>query len=124
VKAIAFFTDLVGQPTFRSAFQAQITCILRGDLSLGQVISLPPTQVTISSGQNFAPNQPRNALSFQGNFLVVGLRHVGNYKQASGDRWVTIIDAIPATPQNSNVATPPAGTVTIDSIDINPNPGA
>jgi hypothetical protein len=119
VKAISF-VDLVGQPIFRSAFQVQITCILRGDLSLGQVISLPQTLTTIASGQNFAPNQPRSALSFQGNFLVVGLRHVGNYKQASGDRWITVIDAVPATPQNSNVAQPPAGNVTIDSIDLSP----
>jgi hypothetical protein len=120
VKAISF-VDLVGQPTFRSAFQVQITCILRGDLSLGQVISLPQTQVTIASGQNFAPNQPRSTLNFGGGlYLVVGLRHVGSYKQADGTRWITLVDCVPSTPQNSNVARPPAGNVSIESIDLSP----
>jgi hypothetical protein len=123
VKAISY-TDLVGQPTFRSAFQIQITVILRGDLSLGDVISLPPTLSTIASGQNFAPNQPRNTLNFGGGtYLVVGLRHLGGYKQADGTKWATYIDAIPATSANSNVAQPSSG-VTIEDITINGTTGA
>jgi hypothetical protein len=119
-KAI-LFTDLVGQVTWLGAFQVQVTTVLRGDLSIGQAITLPAGQVTIQGGSgNFAPNQPRDTSIFQGTFIIDQLRHVGNFRSPDGSRWVTLINAHPSTPQNSNVAQPPAGNVTIEDIQLSP----
>jgi hypothetical protein len=92
-KQIAF-NDLVGQPTWQSALVVQVTCVLRGDLAIGQIITLPPSQVSIQSGQGFAPSAVRDTSIFQGSFRITGLRHVGNYKQPHGEAWVTTIDCV------------------------------
>jgi hypothetical protein len=122
-KAIAF-TDLIGQISWQGAFQVLVTTVLRGDLAIGMAITLPPAQIQVTNPQGFAPNQPRDTSIFSGTFVIDQLRHVGDSRSPDGTRWVTLITAHPATSANSNIAQPPAGNVTIDSIDINPNPGA
>lgn len=99
-KAIAF-TDLVGQPTWLAGNRVQVTTVLRGDLSLDSVITLPQTQVTIQGSQGISY---RDASIFKGNFGISQIRHVGRYKNPDGTKWCTMIDAYPATSANSNVA--------------------
>jgi hypothetical protein len=119
-KAI-LFTDLVGQVSWQGAFTILVTTVLRGDLAIGQAISLPQTQIQVTNPQGFAPNMPRDTSIFSGTFIIDQLRHVGDSRSADGTRWVTLITAHPATSANSNVApTPAPNVVAIESIDLSP----
>lgn len=82
------YTDLVGQITYLSTATANITVIMRGDLKVGQTISLPRGQATI--GPWFAY---RSGITFTGNWTITGLRHVGRLRNPSGMAWVTVITA-------------------------------
>jgi hypothetical protein len=103
------YTDLVGQPTWISPNTLQITCVLRADLSLGDAITLPPLQGSVSSGLSAPgseiPPSLRNTLLFEGNFGVLQIRHVGNYKSPDALQWVTIITAYTTT--TPSYASPP-----------------
>ena len=35
------------------------------------------------------------AVAFQGKFQITTIRHVGNFRQATADAWVSIFDATP-----------------------------
>jgi hypothetical protein len=52
----------------------------------------------------------RQGSAFQGTFLVRTLRHVGSFRQADAQAWVTIVDAV-----GSPV---PAGNVTIENLQL------
>src|SRR5208282_5868294 len=90
------FTDLIGQPTWISLSQIIVKTVLRADIGVGNMISLPRAVVQ---------NQPqslagfRNALDFSGNYSVVGVRHAGHYKQHDANSWATILTctALPAS---------------------------
>ena len=92
VTAIAF-NDLIGQPTWRAGNIVQATCVMRGDLRLDSVVSLPQTQVTIAGSLGMP--QQRDTSIFKGNFHMSQLRHVGNYKQPDAHAWVTVLDLYP-----------------------------
>lgn len=89
-KAIVF-TDLIGQITWRSLGTVQLTCVMRYDLRVGDIITLPPGQVT-TTAQSFA--QYRQKSAFTGNYTVSSLRHVGRFRNPSGESWVTVVDAV------------------------------
>jgi hypothetical protein len=85
------FTDLVGQPTWIALNTISIKVVMRGDLKVSDLITLPPTPVITTADAQSGVN---TQLTFQGTFLIVSLRHVGNFRQPSGDAWVTIIEAL------------------------------
>ncbi len=83
------YTDLVGQVTYLGVATASITVIMRGDLKVGQLISLPQGQATVGPWYAY-----RGAVTFTGNWSITGLRHVGRLRTPSGLAWVTVITAI------------------------------
>lgn len=85
------FNDLIGQPTWMGQFSLQFKCPMRGDLTVGQVIKMPPT-ITTQTAQ--ASLLPRNNAAFQGKFLVQQIRHTGSLRQADATAWVTTVDAV------------------------------
>jgi hypothetical protein len=102
------YADLIGQPTWSPTGNQviQVKTALRGDIftatSAGNVtIELPPNLlvqtpsssagITVSSVPGL--NQHGNVLNFHGNFVVLQIRHVGKFRQPTGESWVTIIDA-------------------------------
>lgn len=91
-KAIGY-ADLIGQPTWIESPNISIKTVMRGDLSTGDGITLPKTVVT--NTQQAASALVNQSVSFQGGFTIVSQRHVGNYRQASADSWVTVIEAAP-----------------------------
>jgi hypothetical protein len=125
VKAIAF-QDLIGQPTWQSGNRIQITTVLRGDLALGMAISLPAVssqsgvgQINVQGSLGFAGM--RDTSIFSGNFMITQIRHIGSYKNPDGTKWATIVDCIPATSTNSNIAqSTPDGDETFSDITITP----
>ena len=88
-KPIAF-NDLIGQVTWRGIYTIQATCVMRYDIRVGDIITLPQGQTT-TTAQSYA--QYRQKSAFSGNFQVSGVRHVGRFRNPSGEAWVTVIDA-------------------------------
>lgn len=87
------FQDLIGQPTWIQAPNIQLKTVMRADLSVGQVIKMPPTIVTNTAAA--ASSLLNQQATFQGTFLIVNMRHVGNFRNPAGDAWVTVIEAAP-----------------------------
>jgi len=115
------FEDLIGQPTWIGLYECQIKTAMRADIAFGSVITLPPLVATLT-GDAVAPPatipsssspsglQSRQNSSFQGDFRVVRLRHVGRLRQPDAFSWNTTFDlvATPTQPFPAN-AGPPIG---------------
>ena len=86
------YTDLVGQITWLGIATVSVTCIMRGDLTVGQLLTLPQGQTTVSAASVY-----RNTLTFTGKWVNQGMRHVGRFRNPSGLSWVTIITALAQT---------------------------
>jgi len=92
------YQDLIGQPTWIDSNTIQIVCPMRADLTVGDVIKMPtgllgvPGAVVTTSASN---PQARQTSVFQGNFQINQVHHMGNFRQPTGDAWVTIFNAIP-----------------------------
>lgn len=95
VKQIAF-ADLLGQVT---AYQPQVLTaklVMRGDLSIGDIVSFPPGLLTTTSAAltNF---QPANKLQFSGPCQIIQMQHFGNYRQPDAYSWNTTVWCTPVT---------------------------
>lgn len=87
------FLDLVGQPTWIDPLTIQVKTIMRADISVGDYVTLPPTVTTTTSGGAIPSGSSQRANSiFQGTFQVGPVRHVGNFRQPTGDAWASIFD--------------------------------
>lgn len=84
------FQDLIGQPTWIDSPLIQFKTVMRADLTVGDWVKLPQTQITTTSAA-----QPRYKSAFQGVFLINQVRHVGNFRQPDPASWVTVFDAAP-----------------------------
>lgn len=92
-----YFVDLIGQPTWIGGIAMQFKCVMRGDVTIGDFVKLPPAIVTTGSA---APSALVNLKSaFEGVFRINQIRHVGNFRQPDASAWVTTFDAIPNDPQ-------------------------
>ena len=92
------YTDLIGQPAWVEADTLYVMTALRSDITVGNQIKLPkgipnlPGFVTtVPSFQNSYQNYD---LTFQGDFFVKELRHVGNFRSESGEEWATVIKCV------------------------------
>lgn len=94
------FLDFVGQPTWIAANTMQVKLIMRGDLQLGGQILMPkglqsaPGIVQTSAAS--LPSSLKYQSTFSGPFVINALRHLGNFRSASGADWVTIANCVPA----------------------------
>jgi hypothetical protein len=88
-KPIAF-QDMIGQPTWVDPQTISVKLVLRGDLSLGSVISMPESLAT-QTQQSFLRFQDKSA--FTGNYLVQQIQHFGNFRQSDAASWNTTIQA-------------------------------
>ena len=94
-------TDLLGQPTWLgpndSGSVVQLQVVLRGDLDIGNQISLP-SQVSqgygILSPASSAP-LPKDRSAFSGTFIINNLRHIGQFRDGNGEAWSTVIGVYP-----------------------------
>jgi hypothetical protein len=96
--------DLVGQPTWIGPKTIQVTCVMRGDLSIDDFITLPPTRAIVTAASLSPYSQQRQDILFQGTFQINKVHHVGNYKDPGALSWVTVFDCfvVPATASNGN----------------------
>ena len=87
------FQDLIGQPTWIESPNIQFKTVMRGDISVGDQIMLPPTVVTNSA--QASTSLVNQSATFQGGFQIISARHVGAFRQPSADSWVTVFEAAP-----------------------------
>lgn len=92
------FTDLVGQPTWSGYATMNIPLVMRGDLMVGDYIKMPQTLIVQTAAQ-----QQQDKSAFTGVFSIQGLRHVGNFRQPSGESWLTVVDANALSPADFEV---------------------
>jgi hypothetical protein len=90
--AIAF-NDLIGQPTWINFAAISVRCVLRSDLHVGSIITMPQTSV-ITGANSYS--QYRDKSAFQGNFQITQARHLGHFRQADASSWVTAFQAVEA----------------------------
>lgn len=81
------FADLIGQPTWLGLNTISVKAMMRGDINVGDTITMPQTLATASAAS--AP-QFRQGSLFQGKFFVQSIRHVGNFRQPDGASWCSI----------------------------------
>lgn len=107
-------TDLLGQPTWVDAVTVQATVILRGNVRVGDYVSLPNGRLTITPGaltNLFSPplsggiaTQLKNQPAFSGTFLVTSVRHVGNSRDGQGTSWITTLDLLNTAPVSTSAS--------------------
>ena len=85
------FQDLIGQPTWYGLNQVSLKTVMRGDINLGDTVTLPQTIATVQASS--APQFRQNS-GFQGSFMVQQARHVGRFRQATGDAWASVFDLV------------------------------
>jgi hypothetical protein len=85
------FADFIGQPTWLGT-SVNFKTPMRADLKIGSVITMPQGLNPINTAQS-SILQSTSKLSFQGNYQVQRVRHVGRYRETSGDAWCTVFDA-------------------------------
>lgn len=89
--AIAF-KDLIGQPAWIDSVTLQFKCVMRYDLVVGSLITMPKGIYTTTQASNsFTQDQ---SIQFQGTFQITVIRHVGNSRQPDAASWVTVFNAI------------------------------
>ena len=86
------FQDMIGQPVWISPAQVQTNFQMRADLSVAQPILFPKAATTSTEAEQTLQAQDKS--SFSGQFTVVFQRHVGHYRNASGDSWLTTINTV------------------------------
>jgi hypothetical protein len=86
------FTDLIGQPIWTGLKTVQFKTVTRGDINIGDTVTLPQSLATLTTaGAGVGGN---NNNSIQGSFLIQQIRHTGNFRQPDGFGWVSTFDGI------------------------------
>lgn len=98
--------ELLGQPSWIGFNKIAFKCPLRADIQCGDMISLP-AQITSGAGGILLQSTaftypPRTTTTFSGEFIVIGIRHVGRFLDKNGtDGWTTIYTVIATLPAPS-----------------------
>jgi hypothetical protein len=98
------FEDLIGQPTWVDAGEIQVRVAMRADIVPNMQIALP-TNILVSTteagafgllpGSQWQQYQPGDFLNFQGTFQVIGVRHMGRFRNPNAEsNWITVINAL------------------------------
>jgi hypothetical protein len=95
-------SDLVGQPTWIAPSTIQVNLVMRGDLHVGDFITLPPTRAIVTAASQSQQSQQRQDIIFQGTFMITKIHDVGNYKDPGPLSWVTVVDAFILVNSNAN----------------------
>lgn len=97
------FKDLIGQPTWIDFNKVSVKTVMRGDLSLNDVVTLPRDAIfatTAASSPQFR-NDPKNQVSFSGNYVITSVHHWGNFRQPDAASWNTTFEMV-VPPKTAN----------------------
>lgn len=85
-KSINFY-DMIGQPTWYGPAQMQFNCVMRADLTVGDIIKMPDGLYVLTAAAQTQALRYKSA--FNGTFRINALRHVGNSRQPNAESWIT-----------------------------------
>lgn len=100
------FTDIVGQPTWVRALTMQVMTVMRADLQVGSIITMPQelrnapgfvnTSVSsaLSTDGGALSSTGKDGVIFQGNLLVNAIRHIGNFRSSDSRDWVSVFNCV------------------------------
>lgn len=92
------FTDLIGQPTWIEPNVMQMKTVMRADLQIGSMISMPKgfqnVPGFVSTSAYSLPSSLKYQSSFQNNFQVIELRHIGNFRSSDAGNWATVFNCV------------------------------
>jgi hypothetical protein len=83
------FTDFIGQPSWIGPNLISAKLVMRGDLAVGNDITLPTDTIVNVSGGGLQGQ----SLTFSGTWKIASLRHTGSSRAPDGNSWCTIIEA-------------------------------
>ena len=94
------FTDMIGQPTWIDQKTMQVKTVLRADVQVGSVITMPKGMqsspgLVLTTGSSL-PSSLKYQTAFQNNFTVIELRHIGSFRSSDASSWCTIFNCVPA----------------------------
>ena len=89
-KGIKFY-ELIGQPTWLNTATITFSTSVRADLTVGDYITLPTTLAT-TTAQSMAAY--RDSSIFTGSYMIKSVRHVGKFRAAAAESWMTVFQAI------------------------------
>jgi hypothetical protein len=88
------FDDMIGQPTWIGPTSISFSCVMRGDIEIGDLVSLPdglyPPYVLTTEQAAFPGAPASNRSAFQGSFSIIEVHHYGNFRQADAASWRTV----------------------------------
>lgn len=89
------FTDLIGQPTWYAQNQIAVSLVMRGDIQVGDTVTLPANMsnnagFVISTPQQYA-SQINYKKTFSGSFIVTSVRHIGSFRTPDSRQWITVL---------------------------------
>lgn len=95
------FTDLIGQPTWIEPQIMQMKTVMRADLQLGSIVTMPQGMQNVPGFVNTTaaslPSSLKYKTTFQNNFLITELRQVGSYRSSDASAWSTIFNCTPVS---------------------------
>ena len=92
------FTDFIGQPTWIDVQKMQVKTVMRADLQLGSIISMPqgfqnaPGFITTTGAS--LPSSSKYESTFKNSFTIYELRQIGNFRSADAGDWCTVINGV------------------------------
>lgn len=125
IKKIAF-QDLIGQPTWVEFNKVSVKTVLRGDLAIGDKVTLPKGLAT-QTQQTYA--RFRDGTTFTGNYDVQSIHHYGNFRQPDAASWNTTLEltaplsstpSTPASPSAPTATTTPSATSALPTPPVPP----
>lgn len=88
------FTDMIGQATWTGPQTININVVMRGDLTIGDYVKLPPGQIVTTTTQSL-PSFKQSSI-FQGIWQINSMRHIGDFREPAGESWITNMFCSPA----------------------------
>lgn len=87
--------DLIGQPTWIAGNVISVKTVMRGDIDVGDLVTIPPTLFTnATAGYTSFFSSDRNKLTFSGTFQVTAIHHYGNFRQPDAASWNTTFEMV------------------------------
>jgi hypothetical protein len=86
------FSDMIGQPVWLDFNTLQLKLMMRSDISIGMQVLLPPNYAILTAQSQ---SQLKNGIAYTGTAYVNAVRYIGNFRQETGDSWITIVDCFP-----------------------------
>lgn len=89
------FTDFIGQPTWIAPYMVTFKTVLNSKIQVGDIIQMPAQfqekGLILTVPQSLS--QYKQGIDFQGKFRVQSVRHLGMFRNADANSWVTVYQA-------------------------------